>query len=147
MNKNLLMKLAGGLWGAIGAFMLYRGFGLYQLAVEKQHSTQKVIIISLALGVILGIAKGIFVLSKTARRNKARIESLSAPLKVYHVYPKSLYILIPGMILLGILLRNFNQYLGGYVVVGAIYCGIGLALIVSSRVYWKTGLETPAENI
>ena len=35
---------------------------------------------------------------------------------------------------------------GGYVVVGAIYCGIGMALLISSRVYWKTEREIPAEE-
>ena len=39
---------------------------------------------------------------------------------------------------LGVLLRAYNEYLGGYIVVAAIYCGIGMALIVSSRVYWFT---------
>ena len=40
------------------------------------------------------------------------------------------------MMALGILLRSYNEYLGGYIVIAAIYCGIGMALIVSSRVYW-----------
>jgi hypothetical protein len=53
------------------------------------------------------------------------------------VYAKSFYFLIAGMILLGVSLRTFNEYLGGYVVVGGIYCGIGLALMVSSLTYWK----------
>jgi len=43
------------------------------------------------------------------------------------------------------MLRSWNEFLGGYVVVAAIYCGIGLALIVSSMVYWKA--ETPAEPL
>ena len=42
---------------------------------------------------------------------------------------------------LGIMLRSFNEYLGGYIVVAAIYCGVGMALIVSSRIYWFTDLQ------
>ena len=43
---------------------------------------------------------------------------------------------------LGVLLRFYNEYLGGYIVVAAIYCGIGMALIISSRVYWLAESET-----
>jgi len=110
---------------------------MYQVALETQNATQTALAIAITLSVIVGVAKGRFVLSKTARRNKSRIENIEGPLKVHHVYAKSFYFLIAGMILLGVSLRAFNEYLGGYVVVGAIYCGIGLALIVSSLTYWK----------
>ena len=53
---------------------------------------------------------------------------------------------IAGMMLLGFLIRTFNTYLGGYVVVGAVYCGIGMALLTASRVYWETKPETPVEK-
>ena len=114
---------------------------MYQAALETQNATQTALMISIAIAIVIGVAKGKFVLSKTARRNKSRIESIEGPLQVHHVYAKSFYFLIAGMIALGITLRTFNEYLGGYVVVGTIYCGIGLALMVSSLTYWKT--ETP----
>ena len=57
----------------------------------------------------------------------------------------ALYFLIAGMMLLGFLLRNFNEWLGGFVVVGGIYCGIGLALLVSSLNYWKTRSQPEPE--
>ena len=88
-----------------------------------------------SISIIIGVAKGRFVLSKTARRNKSRIDSIEGPLKVHHVYAKSFYFLIAGMIALGVTLRTFNEYLGGYVVVAAIYCGIGLALMVKFTIY------------
>jgi len=52
------------------------------------------------------------------------------------------------MMLLGYFLRTMNQYIGGYVVVAAIYCGIGLALIIGSRAYWlsESGVTTQ-ENL
>ncbi len=141
MNKNSLYTLAGSIWGLVGLFLVIRGAIMYQAALETQNATQAALAISIAVSIIVGVAKGRFVLSKTARRNKSRIESIEGPLKVYHVYAKSFYFLIAGMILLGVSLRTFNEYLGGYVVVAAIYCGIGLALMVSSLTYWKT--ETP----
>lgn len=141
MNKNSLYTLAGSIWGLVGLFLIIRGAVMYEAALDTQNATQTALMISIAIAVVIGVAKGKFVLSKTARRNKSRIESLEEPLKIHHVYAKSFYFLIAGMIALGVTLRTFNEYLGGYVVVGAIYCGIGLALMVSSLTYWKT--ETP----
>jgi uncharacterized membrane protein len=137
VNKNSLYALAGSVWGLVGLFLMIRGVTMYQTALETQSATQTALAISIAISIIVGVAKGRFVLSKTARRNKSRIESIEGPLKVHHVYAKSFYFLIAGMILLGVSLRTFNEYLGGYVVVGGIYCGIGLALMVSSLTYWK----------
>lgn len=119
---------------------------MYQAALETQNASQTAVMISIAVAVIIGVAKGKFVLSKTARRNKSRIEGIEEPLKVHHVYAKSFYFLIAGMILLGVTLRTFNEYLGGYVVVAAIYCGIGLALMVSSLTYWKQDTQPTAEE-
>jgi hypothetical protein len=50
------------------------------------------------------------------------------------------------MMALGFLLRTFNTYLGGYVVVAAVYCGIGMALIAASYVYWTNDQPTPVEE-
>ena len=138
MSKSQLYTLAGSIWGVVGLFLIYRGVGLYELAVQTQQATQQGIIISVIAGLIIGGAKGKFVLSKTARRNKLRIEKIESPLKFHHVYAKSFYLFIGLMIGLGFLLRWGNEYLGGYVVVAAIYCGIGTALIVSSWTYWKS---------
>lgn len=142
-----MITIAGALWVFIGAFLIFRGAGLYQLAVDEQQATQTAVYFSLAVGLIVGVAKGRFVLSKTARKNRARIQGLEEnPVKLHHLFAKPFYVFIAGMILLGILIRTYNEFLGGYVVVAAIYCGIGLALVVSSRVYWKSGPETPMEE-
>ena len=74
MNKSQLYTLAGSIWGLVGLFLIYRGVGLYELAIQTQQATQQGIIISLIAGLVIGVAKGKFVLSKTARRNKLRIE-------------------------------------------------------------------------
>jgi len=119
---------------------------MYQAALETQNASQTAVAISIAISVIIGVAKGRFVLSKTARRNKSRIDGIEGPLKIHHVYAKSFYFLIAGMILLGVSMRMFNEYLEGYVVVAAVYCGIGLALMVSSLTYWKTEPQPAVEE-
>jgi uncharacterized membrane protein len=136
LSKERLIKIAGGLWGIIGLMLVIRGFGLYQLAEMEQHATERAITISGIVAGLIGLVKGKFILSKTARRNKTRIHNLEDPVKLHNIFSKPFYFLIPMMMGLGILLRSFNEYFGGYIVVAAIYCGIGMALIVSSRIYW-----------
>jgi uncharacterized membrane protein len=136
LNKNSLISIAGGFWCVVGLFLIVRGFGLYQLADQEQHSTQIAITLSGICAALIGLIKGKFVLSKTAQKNKTRIHQLEDPVGIHQIFAKPFYIFIPMMMGLGILLRSYNEYLGGYVVVAAIYCGIGMALIVSSRTYW-----------
>ena len=141
MKKKRLITIAGGLWCIIGFFLIARGMKLYQLAQMEQQATGIAITISGVIAGLIGLVKGKFVLSKTAHRNKNRIFKLDDPVKLYDIFSKPIYFLIPMMTALGILLRSYNEYLGGYIVIAAIYCGIGMALIVSSRVYWFSESE------
>ena len=141
MNKKLLIKIAGGLWCVIGFFLVVRGVRLYQLAEMEQQATIMAITTSALIASLIGLVKGKFILSKTAYRNKNRIFMLDDPVKLQDIFSRPIYFLIPIMMGLGVLLRSYNEYLGGYIVVAAIYCGIGMALIVSSRIYWFTESE------
>ena len=141
MNKKRLITIAGGLWCIIGFFLIVSGMRLYQLAEMEQHATDIAITISGVIAGLIGLVKGKFVLSKTAHRNKNRIFKLDDPVKLQDIFSKPIYFLIPIMMGIGVLLRSYNEYLGGYIVVAAIYCGIGMALIISSRVYWLVESE------
>ena len=147
MDKQRLLQVAGLIWIIVGLFLIYRGSGLYNLAVIEQNTSKEALIISVILGVVIGILKGKFVLSKTALRNRNRINQLVPPLSIHHVFSSSFYGLIAGMMILGFLLREFNAYLGGYVVVASIYCGIGMALIAASSVYWKNDQLPSVEEV
>ena len=146
MGKQRLLQIAGLIWIVVGLFLIYRGSGLYNLAVIEQNTSKETLIISIILGVVIGIIKGKFVLSKTALRNRNRINQLVPPLRIYQIFSGPFYGLIVGMMILGFLLREFNSYLGGYVVVASIYCGIGMALIAASSVYWKNDSLPPTEK-
>ena len=147
MGKQRLLQIAGLIWVIVGLFLIYRGSGLYNLAVIEQNTSKETIIISIILGVVIGILKGKFVLSKTALRNRNRINQLVPPLSIHQIFSGTFYGLIAGMMVLGFLLREFNAFLGGYVVVASIYCGIGMALIAASSVYWKNEQLPPAEEV
>ena len=147
MGKQRLLQVAGLIWIIVGLFLIYRGSGLYNLAVIEQNTGKETLIISVILGVVIGIIKGKFVLSKTALRNRNRINQLVPPLSIHQIFSGAFYGLIAGMMVLGFLLREFNAYLGGYVVVASIYCGIGMALIAASSVYWKNDPLPPIEKV
>jgi len=147
LDKQRLLQIAGFIWIIVGLFLIYRGSGLYNLAVIEQNTGKETLIISVMLGVVLGILKGKFVLSKTALRNRNRINQLVPPLSIHHVFSGPFYGFIAGMMILGFLLREFNAYIGGYVVVASIYCGIGMALIAASSVYWKKDQLPPVEEV
>ena len=147
MGKQRLLQVAGLIWIIVGLFLIYRSSGLYNLAVIEQNTSKGTLIISVILGVVIGIIKGKFVLSKTALRNRNRINQLVPPLSIHQIFSGAFYGLIAGMMVLGFLLREFNAYLGGYVVVASIYCGIGMALIAASSVYWKNDPLPPIEKV
>ena len=147
MGKQRLLQIAGLIWVIVGLFLIYRGSGLYNLAVIEQNTSKETLIISIILGVVIGILKGKFVLSKTALRNRNRINQLVPPISIHQVFSGPFYGFIAGMMILGFLLREFNEYLGGYVVVASIYCGIGMALIAASRVYWKNDHLPPVQEV
>ena len=147
MGKQRLLQVAGLIWIIVGLFLIYRSSGLYNLAVIEQNTSKGTLIISVILGVVIGIIKGKFVLSKTALRNRNRINQLVPPISIHQIFSGAFYGLIAGMMVLGFLLREFNAYLGGYVVVASIYCGIGMALIAASSVYWKNDPLPPIEKV
>ena len=147
MGKQRLLQIAGLIWVIVGLFLIYRGSGLYNLAVIEQNTSKETLIISIILGVVIGILKGKFVLSKTALRNRNRINQLVPPISIHQIFSGPFYGFIAGMMILGFLLREFNGYLGGYVVVASIYCGIGMALIAASRVYWKNDQLPPVQEV
>ena len=147
MGKQRLLQIAGLIWVIVGLFLIYRGSGLYNLAVIEQNTSKETLIISIILGVVIGILKGKFVLSKTALRNRNRINQLVPPLSIHQIFSGAFYGLIAGMMVLGFLLREFNTYLGGYVVVASIYCGIGMALIAASSIYWRNDAIPPAKKV
>ena len=114
MGKQRLLQIAGLIWVIVGLFLIYRGSGLYNLAVIEQNTSKETLIIAIILGVVIGILKGKFVLSKTALRNRNRIYQLVPPISIHQIFSGAFYGLIAGMMILGFLLREFNTYLGGY---------------------------------
>ena len=149
MKKSSLKTFAGIIWVAAGGMLLYRGAdmlrGVWTLDkkfVEGVEATSHTLLIVYAvIGLLIGAAKGFFVLSKSAKRNSDRIDRIEGPVRPWQVFALKFIPLIAVMIGMGIGIRALaaNPEVtwiswGGC---GAVYVGIGAALFASSLVYFK----------
>ncbi len=138
VKAQTLKYLAGFVWLAVGIGLLIAGlqfvFGLNEGGGER---TAGGIALALSIGGSIGFLKGRYVLSRTAGRNLKRIKKLRDP-RVWQVFTGTMALLILGMIALGRGLRGLaaEGYLGGYLGVGGLYVGIGMALAVASFTYF-----------
>jgi hypothetical protein len=138
MTKNGLNTTAGIVWLAIGGMLATRG-ALTLLKAQEGGATTTGLACAALLGLVIGAAKGRFVLSKTARRNARRIAGLEEPVKPWQVFAPAFYPLILVMMGLGFGLRAAaaKGYAGGHLTYGGVLVGIGCALFVSAFTYWK----------
>lgn len=160
MSKAKLKTTAGLIWVASGAMLLYRGAemirGVWTKNPELLRGIEKaedivevssgVLIFYVMLGLLFGGAKGLFVLSKSAKRNIDRIDRLEHP-KPWQVFSAKFYPLIAVMIAMGWGFREIAMSNEGwksnfsYAGCGAVYIGIGAALFASSLAYLKKKIE------
>ncbi len=129
-SQSARATIAGLLWVAIGIMLLVRGFFPY-FGITKDASGLNWALICIALGVVIGAAKGVFVLSKSSRRVIKRIEDRPGKAPFWSMYPIVLVILIPVMIGMGLALRHFYGASHPGLILG-VYAGIGAALLASS---------------
>lgn len=130
-----LKTLAGIIWVLVGGMLLTRSVPMVQSASEQSGWTTTVV--SLLIGALLGAGKGKFVLSKTARRNRMRIEALSHA-RIWNIFTAKTWLLVVLMIGLGMLLRG-GAAAGwfSWAAIAGVYAGIGAAMLVSSWVYFR----------
>lgn len=135
LRPGQLQALAGIIWVLVGAMLLARCVPMVQAASEQ--SGWVTTIVSLVVGALLGAGKGKFVLSKTARRNRVRIEALGRA-RIWRVFTPKTWLLVLFMIGLGMLLRG-GAAAGwfAWAPIAAIYAGVGAAMLVSSRAYFR----------
>lgn len=132
MSSASLKRLAGLVWLAVGGMLAWKGATDFLPRVETRWG----VTLAVAIGLVVGAAKGQYVLSRTARRNIRRIESLARP-RPWNVFSGRFVIVIGLMVGLGFLLRDLaDRGWLPYAVVGSIYVGIGAGLMVSSAFYF-----------
>lgn len=132
VHKAVLLLLAGGLWLGVGSMLLF-------LAISWLRDTALMNRVVLgSSGVVLALLVHHFGFLKIADKNLERILPATEKKCIFSFMPWKSYLIIPGMITLGIILRHSSmpkQYLA------VLYIGIGLALVLSSVRYIRYFLK------
>ena len=123
--------IAGGLLLLAGTGLLLRAIPFWRALT----STTWRVIVPL-VGLSLGIAKGVFILRRTAARMISRMETLPEPFWIWQTYPAYFYPLLGLMIAAGVTVRvRYGASAPG--AVAGLYFGIGSALLSSCGTYFR----------
>ncbi len=127
MKKKTAIFLSGAVWAVVGVWLLYKGLRLLSLSVDREAGSWW-----MAGGLLVGFIKGRFVLAKTVKRIAGRIDSLSEPIQLKTLYPKSYWLLLGSMSLLGFVLQFFPIDWRAFIDVA-----VGSALINGAMLYFR----------
>lgn len=126
--------IAGTVWLASGLLLIFRGLFPYWIEVANESSAEASLLLCAA--VLVGAAKGWFVLRRGALRVLRHIEARPGRQTLAALYPRSFYPLILAMVLFGIAIR---AWLGETLpaMVAGIYLAVGAALLSSTAPYFR----------
>ena len=134
IQPHRLRAFAGLVWILVGAMLVGRSVPMMLAAIDQ--SGLVAVITTMVLGSALGAVKGRYVLSRTARRSRRRIEALETA-RIWQLFTAKTWLLVAGMIGLGVLLRaGAANDLYPWAPVAALYAGIGAAMAISSAAYF-----------
>lgn len=131
VSKHYLILMSGFAWALIGAYLLFMGSN----RIAEFSLPYSFLFISIAI--ILGLLKAKYIFFKIVQKNMNRINSYEAEkVSVWAFQKWTSYALIIAMMLMGILIRDLNIF-PNYIL-SPLYLAIGLALLVSSILYFKS---------
>ncbi len=132
VTRNVLLFLAGLIWGCVGTMLLFLAFSWLSKASNIN------IYLFGGAGVVLALLVHHFGFLKIVDKNLERILPMDEKKCLFSFIPWKSYLIIVVMITMGSILRHSvipMQYLA------ILYAGIGLALILSSvryiRIYFR----------
>ena len=129
VSRSMHLFTAPLIWTAVGILLMERGLGWMGL-----HVTLRLLLIAL----LIGTAKSLTVLDKTAKKALRRIMGFSDNTCIGAVYPWRTWLLVFLMMACGIALRLLFK---PGPLLGAVYFAIGWALLLSSRHGWAQWLN------
>ena len=150
LSHSKLMMISGLVWFGIGVYLLQLGLNLLigglQNSDASSHypllktlapyagSIEAAILVLVVVALFIGYFKGRYVLGKSAQKGADRIRSFPNPAPLQHIYSPKYYLLLGGMVALGISIK----YLGlSNDVRGLIDAIIGSALINGAMIYFR----------
>lgn len=129
VNRSAHLFAASFLWTAIGTILIVRGFNWIGSGTERWM---------VLLALVLGTAKSLLVLDKTAQKSLKRIMEMNDNTCIGAVYSWKTWLLVALMMIFGIIVRRFAE---PGMVIGTLYLAIGWALLLSSRHGWIQWLQ------
>ena len=130
IKVRIQLVAAAAMWLVGASILLVRGVGYIQ--GRYWHAW------ILALGLALGVLKAQLLLNRVASKAVLRIQN-RADKSVFGFFSLRSWMLLVVMMGGGILLRQIVVHPGqiGAGIMGAIYVGIGMALLIADRVFWR----------
>jgi mannose/fructose/N-acetylgalactosamine-specific phosphotransferase system component IIC len=135
------MLIAASIWTAAGVLLL--SMGVFWMETGLGWGLALLLAVPC---VLVGMAKGHFLLDRVAQRSIARICERGPDAPLWGFYGVRTWLLVVVMMGTGIGLRvlfNFEHWQFFYL--GFLYVAIGTALILASRRMWQTAVSPPAE--
>ena len=152
LKHTTLVVISGLVWFGIGVYLLQLGLNLLFESVHfsatsltgtyplvnflKQYSgsAEGAMLIVVVISLFIGYLKGRYVLGKSAQKGVQRILSFPNPTSLGNIYSAKYYVLLGGMVALGISVK----YLGfTHDVRGLVDVTIGSALINGAMIYFR----------
>ena len=136
VSRHNLLFIAGLAWTTAGGILMYRGL---EFEIKNSHHLW----LNLLAGIVIGIPFYIILFAKISRKHIKRIHGLTIPYPcAFSFFNVRSYIMMMGMITMGILLRRFDVI--DREILFTFYIGMALPLLISaSRFYyaWATKKE------
>lgn len=153
-KHGVLIFISGLVWFGVGCFLLTLGLKLIVGSAEGYSpfltllgplagGVEQAAVVVITIALLVGFFKGRFVLAKAVQRGINHIEQFPNPTSVLNIYPKGYYLLLLGMMGLGMLVKVSG--LPGDIR-GLIDVAIGSALINGAMLYFRYALS-PAKVV
>jgi hypothetical protein len=137
LKKQTLMFMAGAVWLIVGAALIAKGVGLMLSALHGKAAlvgSAPVAMILLIVGMVVGMLKGRFALSRSAMRTIGRLSPMEGPVRLTQLYRIQDIVLIAAMVALGRIL-HLTHCPGD--IHGFIDVAVGTGLVYGAVVYFR----------
>jgi hypothetical protein len=139
-TRKAQMLLAATIWTGAGVLL----FSMGMFWMESGLGWGLALVAAIPF-VLIGMAKGHFLLDRVARRSVSRIIERGPNAPIWTFYGVRTWLLVGLMMGSGIALRllfNFEHWQFFYL--GFLYVAVGVALVLASRRMWASALSAPA---
>jgi hypothetical protein len=136
VSRNTVIITAAVIWYAGGVALLLKGSALIISAYLMDHESVGAVIAAF-VGIGAGFIKGGLLFSKNCERNIKRINAIADP-NIWHCFTPGMLVFLAVIIPAGAWMSRAAS--GNYMLlclIGSLDLSISIALLTSSRVFWK----------